>query len=67
MKIIYGKISRMHALDAAVVALLQNACCSMYAKFVPRIAPLAAISGSSRYEARLLDERVLDIDDVLSL
>ena len=54
----------MAALDAAVVELLLKTQCSEYAKFVPRIAPLAAISGSSRYAAKLLDASVRDIDDV---
>ena len=62
MNIIYRKISPpMAALDEAVVELLRRTTCSAYAKFVPRIAHLAAISGSSRYEAKLLGEKILDI------
>ena len=54
-------------LDEAVVALLLTTGCSLYAKFGPRIAPLAAISGSSRYADKLLAEEICKIDDVLLL
>ena len=55
------------ALDEAVVALLQTTGCSAYAKFGPRIAPLAAISGSCRYADTLRAEEICKIDDVLLL
>ena len=54
----------MAALDEAVLALLAEAECSEYAEFGPRIAPLAAISGSSRYAGTLLAEDIRHINDV---